>query len=47
MSIISPLHTKSAGSGVQVPFGDIPSGDRQVALILLAGTYVGLQPNTI
>ena len=39
---ISPLHTRSAGSGVQVPTTDTPSGDAQVAVILPAGTYLGL-----
>ena len=34
---ISPLHTRSAGFGVQVPTADIPSGDAQVALILPTG----------
>ena len=44
---ISPLHTKSAGSGVQVPTADIPSGEIQIALILTAGTYLGLHPKNI
>ena len=43
---ISPLHTRLAGSGVQVPSTDIPSGDTQVALILPAGTYPGLHLKT-
>ena len=38
--IVSPLHRRSAGSGVQIPSTDIPSGDIQVAPILLAGTYL-------
>ena len=43
---ISPLHTRSAGSGVQVPTADIPSGNLQVALILPGGTYPGLHLKT-
>ena len=43
---ISPLHTRLAGSGVQVPSTDIPSGDTQVALILPARTYPGLHLKT-
>ena len=43
---ISPLHTRSAGSGVQLPFTDIPSGDIQVAFILLAGTNPELHLKT-
>ena len=39
---ISPLHTRSAGSGVQFLVDDT-----QVALILLAGTYLGLHLKTI
>ena len=35
---LSPLHTRVAGSGVQVPFTVIPS-DVQFAFILPAGTY--------
>ena len=45
-SCISPLHTKSAGSGVQVPTADIPSGDIQVALILPARTNPGMHLKT-
>ena len=41
------MHTRSAGFGVQVPSADIPSGDRQVALILPAGTYLGLHLKNI
>ena len=44
---LSPLHTRSAGSGVQVPTADIPSGDTQVAFILPAGTYPGLHLKNI
>jgi len=44
---ISPLHTRSAGSGVQVPTPDTPSGDIQVALILPAGTNPGLHLKSI
>ena len=47
LCFISPLHTRSAGFGVQVPTTDIPSGDIQVALILLAGTYLGLHLKNI
>ena len=43
---ISPLHTRPAGSGVQVPTADIPFADTQVALILPAGTYPGLHLKT-
>ena len=43
----SPLHTRSAGSGVQVPTADIPFGDTQVAFILPAGTYRGLHLKNI
>ena len=43
---ISPLHTRSAGFGVQVPTTDIPSADTQVALILPAGTKPGLHLKT-
>ena len=32
-----PMHTRVAGSGVQVPFGDIPS-DVHTAVILPVGT---------
>ena len=39
---ISLLHTRAAGSGVQVPSTDIPSGEAQVAFIIPAGTYPGL-----
>ena len=44
---ISPLHTRSAGSGVQVPTADTPSGDTQVALILPDGIYPGLHLKNI
>ena len=44
---ISPLHTRWAGSGVQVPTPDTPSGDVQVALILPVGTNTGLHLKTI
>ena len=45
-SCISPLHTRSAGSGVQVPTTDVPSGDTQVALILPARIKPGLHLKT-
>ena len=45
-SCILLLHTKSAGSGVQVPTADIPSGDIQVALILPARTNPGMHLRT-
>ena len=44
---ISPLHTRSAGSGVQVPTTDIPSGDTQVAILFPAGTNPVLHLKTI
>ena len=45
-SRISPLHIRSAGSGVQIPSTDIPSGDMQVALILPARIKPGLHLKT-
>ena len=45
-SIISPLHTRAAGSGVQVPSTVLPS-DVQFALILPAGTYPGAHMKNI
>ena len=46
-AFISPLHTRSAGFGVQLPTTDIPSGDAQVALILPAGTKRSLHLKNI